>query len=71
MAARVQREDFDLGAEVSRLRAGRTDVGAVDVNATAQLLNDVVERWVRAEPGQWMWFHKRWSLSPFARGIKK
>lgn len=29
MAARVQREDFDLGAEVARLRAGRADIGAV------------------------------------------
>ena len=36
----------------------------VDVAATAQLLNDVVERWVREDPGQWMWFHKRWKLSP-------
>ncbi|HZA00859.1 MAG TPA: molybdenum cofactor biosynthesis protein MoaE [Hyphomicrobiaceae bacterium] len=29
MAVRVQREDFDLGAEVKRLAAGRTDVGAI------------------------------------------
>jgi molybdopterin synthase catalytic subunit len=29
MAVRVQREDFDLGAEVKRLTAGRTDVGAI------------------------------------------
>lgn len=29
MAVRVQREDFDLGAEVTALRAGRTDIGAV------------------------------------------
>jgi molybdopterin synthase catalytic subunit len=29
MAARVQREDFDIGAELTRLTAGRTDVGAV------------------------------------------
>ncbi|TIM03064.1 MAG: lipid A biosynthesis lauroyl acyltransferase, partial [Mesorhizobium sp.] len=28
-----------------------------------QLLNDVVERWVREDPGQWMWFHKRWEIS--------
>jgi molybdopterin synthase catalytic subunit len=26
---RVQREDFDVGAELSRLTAGRTDIGAV------------------------------------------
>ena len=29
MTVRVQREDFDLGAEVKRLTAGRIDVGAV------------------------------------------
>ena len=28
-----------------------------------QLLNDVVERWVREDPGQWMWFHTRWEIS--------
>jgi molybdopterin synthase catalytic subunit len=26
---RVQREDFDIGAEIARLKAGRSDIGAV------------------------------------------
>jgi len=29
MAVRVQREDFDVAAEIERLCAGRTDVGAI------------------------------------------
>jgi len=29
MGVRVQREDFDLGAELVALRAGRTDIGAL------------------------------------------
>jgi len=29
MAVRVQREDFDVGAEVAALTAGRTDIGGV------------------------------------------
>ena len=29
MAVRVQREDFDIGAEIRQLTAGRTDIGAV------------------------------------------
>jgi KDO2-lipid IV(A) lauroyltransferase len=45
--------------------------GRVEVTATAQLLNDVVERWVREDPGQWMWFHKRWGLSKRERRRKK
>jgi len=31
------------------------------------MLNDVVERWVREDPGQWMWFHKRWEISGRSR----
>lgn len=44
-----------------KLTLPRTPDGAVDIKATAQLFNDVVERWVREDPGQWMWFHKRWA----------
>ena len=29
MTVRLQREDFDIGAEIARLSQGRTDVGAV------------------------------------------
>jgi KDO2-lipid IV(A) lauroyltransferase len=36
--------------------------GVVDVQATAQLLNDKVESWVREYPGQWQWFHDRWNI---------
>jgi KDO2-lipid IV(A) lauroyltransferase len=46
-----------------RLVLPKDDRGRLDIHATAQLLNDVVERWVREHPGQWMWFHKRWKLS--------
>jgi KDO2-lipid IV(A) lauroyltransferase len=38
------------------------EAGRVDVNATAQLLNDTVERWVREYPGQWLWYHDRWRV---------
>ncbi len=37
--------------------------GRVDLDATAQLLNETVERWIRDHPSQWMWFHKRWGMS--------
>jgi Kdo2-lipid IVA lauroyltransferase/acyltransferase len=36
--------------------------GNVDVAATAQMLNDKVESWVREYPGQWQWFHDRWAI---------
>ncbi|MGV1752950.1 lipid A biosynthesis lauroyl acyltransferase [Agrobacterium sp. CG674] len=36
--------------------------GSVDVQKTAQLLNDKVESWVREYPGQWLWYHDRWHI---------
>ncbi len=46
-----------------KLDLARNPEGDIDVQAATQQLNDVVERWVREDPGQWMWFHKRWVLS--------
>lgn len=34
-----------------------------DVLALATAMNATVERWVRAEPGAWLWLHKRWPKS--------
>ena len=38
----------------------RTANGKVDIDASCQMMNDIVEGWVREYPDQWMWFHKRW-----------
>jgi KDO2-lipid IV(A) lauroyltransferase len=34
--------------------------GAVDVEATMIKVNGIVEGWVRENPGQWLWMHRRW-----------
>ena len=38
------------------------DKGNLDVQATAQMLNDRVESWVREYPEQWLWYHDRWNI---------
>ena len=38
----------------------RDAAGQVDVKAATQMITDVVERWVRENPGQYLWFHRRW-----------
>jgi Kdo2-lipid IVA lauroyltransferase/acyltransferase len=38
----------------------RDAAGEVDVLAATQMITDVVERWIREHPGQWLWFHRRW-----------
>lgn len=50
-----------------RLDLPTTSDGRIDVTRTAQLLNDIVERWIREDPAQWMWFHKRWKLTGGSR----
>ena len=33
---------------------------AADELALLTTINDIVEDWVRARPGQWLWLHRRW-----------
>lgn len=34
--------------------------GAIDVQGATQAMTRVVEDWVRENPGQWLWMHRRW-----------
>ncbi|HEY4191016.1 MAG TPA: lipid A biosynthesis lauroyl acyltransferase [Mesorhizobium sp.] len=61
---------FRLEVE-DRLELPRDASGSIDVAATVQLLANVVERWVREDPGQWMWFHKRWQISGRPRKLRQ
>jgi KDO2-lipid IV(A) lauroyltransferase len=35
---------------------------AADVAALTQQVNDVLERWIRADPASWLWLHRRWPV---------
>jgi KDO2-lipid IV(A) lauroyltransferase len=38
----------------------RTGDRPTDIMALTTAMNETVERWVKAEPGAWLWLHKRW-----------
>jgi KDO2-lipid IV(A) lauroyltransferase len=38
----------------------RDAAGAIDVQGAMQAMTRVVEAWVRENPGQWLWMHRRW-----------
>lgn len=38
----------------------RDEAGEIDVEGAIQMMNGVVEGWVREYPGQWLWMHRRW-----------
>lgn len=60
---------FRLELEPAMEIPRRSD-GAIDVDATAQKLNDKVEQWVREYPGQWLWYHDRWDIKKTVKTVK-
>lgn len=42
----------------------RTGDRTADIAAMTAALNQTVERWVRADPGSWLWLHRRWPKQP-------
>jgi KDO2-lipid IV(A) lauroyltransferase len=42
------------------LDVARTGDRQTDILALTTAMNATVERWVRGEPGAWLWLHKRW-----------
>jgi len=48
-------------AELSEAIAPARDAaGKIDIAGTMQIITEVVERWVREHPEQWLWLHRRW-----------
>ncbi|GAA4661544.1 lipid A biosynthesis lauroyl acyltransferase [Bartonella pachyuromydis] len=43
-----------------RVKLPLDEKNEIDVAASIQKLNDIVESWVREYPGQWTWLHRRW-----------
>jgi KDO2-lipid IV(A) lauroyltransferase len=38
----------------------RTADSVSDIAATTQRISDLMEGWIRENPGQWFWVHRRW-----------
>ena len=47
----------DLTEEIEKARDAK---GEIDIAATMQKINTVIEGWVREHPEQWLWLHRRW-----------
>lgn len=45
---------------IGPLELPRDAAGKIDVAAATQMINCIIEGWVREYPEQWLWFHRRW-----------
>ncbi|UNE55529.1 lipid A biosynthesis lauroyl acyltransferase [Bartonella machadoae] len=43
-----------------RIKLPLDENNEIDIAASTQKLNDIVESWIREYPGQWTWLHRRW-----------
>lgn len=34
--------------------------GRIDIGGAVQMVGTIIEGWVREQPGQWLWVHRRW-----------
>lgn len=46
------------------MHAPKTEDRAADALAFVQQVNDAIGRWVREDPDQWLWIHRRWGRWP-------
>ncbi len=55
---RLQGARFSIRVEpVDGIRTADADA---DITAMTQRISDMLERWIRENPGQWFWVHRRW-----------
>jgi KDO2-lipid IV(A) lauroyltransferase len=47
----------ELSEEVKPVRAAD---GQIDIQGTMQAVTSVIEGWIRENPEQWLWLHRRW-----------
>ena len=44
--------------------------GLIEVQGAMQAMTRVVEAWVRENPGQWLWMHRRWRPNMLPKGLQ-
>lgn len=49
----------------------RTGSEPDDLEINTQRLNDILEKWIRETPEQWLWVHRRWRVLPIPDEARK
>jgi len=57
---RLRNRNTFRGEITEPIELRRDSYGKIDVQNAMQTITSIVERWVREDPGQWLWLHGRW-----------
>ena len=67
MYRRGNTSHFDLTAEPFEMERPYGDLDK-DIRHNTERLNAIIEGWIRKDPGQWLWLHKRWKVQDNPEG---
>jgi len=67
MYRRGNTSHFDLTAEPFEMERPHGDLD-LDIRHNTERLNAVIESWIRKDPAQWLWLHKRWKVQDNPEG---
>ncbi|MBF8261301.1 MAG: Lipid A biosynthesis acyltransferase, partial [candidate division NC10 bacterium] len=56
-----------VGEEISLIRTGQL---AADLVANTAAFTKAIEAFVRREPAQWLWVHRRWKTQPLSTRLE-
>ncbi|MGI9364798.1 MAG: lipid A biosynthesis lauroyl acyltransferase [Rhizobiaceae bacterium] len=59
---------IELGGPID---IARKEDGNIDMQATTQAINTIIEGWVREYPEQWLWLHDRWKIKQIPGRTRK
>ena len=67
MYRRGNSRHFDMTVEPFEMERPYGELDA-DIRHNTERLNAIIEGWIREDPGQWLWLHKRWKVQDHPEG---
>ena len=61
----VRENGVHFRAKIERIDVPHSDDRNRDIQIATQRLHDMFERWIRENPEQWMWTHRKWARSTY------
>lgn len=69
MYRRGNTSHFDMTVEPFEMERPHGEL-ELDIRHNTERLNAIIEGWIRKDPGQWLWLHKRWKVQDSPEGWK-